>query len=416
MSNKAIELCDRIRHDKSISLAVAWSFNQLAYAIVYPFIPLYLSNERGLPYTVVSWIFPLMGFAVILAPIPCGWMTDKFGRSFMMLFGQLGRGIIFFILAFMVFVNAPFWLFVIFLMLNTAVGVAFQVGSDAYLVDISTEEDRPSYYGKIRIGFNLGWAVGPMLGAFFAKTPFWLFFLMTGLLCVAGTVYTKVSCCTGTVEPAKRSQKEKSQGSILPVIFGNRNFMFYMLGTLFLMCLASQLYSTLSIFSTKIVGVSREALGSIYSLNGAMVLLLQLPVVELLKKWKTPVKLQLVAGTLLYAVGYSLLGFSGGAVAVACAVAIVTFGEIAAQPALYTSIAAETCQDNAGRMFSVYSLMRGIGYSVGPWFGAQLFDNFSSSPIILWCALAGFAVASVIVFIFTEKKSNTNNNIQGVKQ
>ncbi|MBO5990096.1 MAG: MFS transporter, partial [Lentisphaeria bacterium] len=401
-----IELFDRIRHDKSISLAVAWSFNQLAYAIVYPFIPLYLSNERGLPYTLVSWIFPLMGFAVILAPVPCGWMTDKLGRSFMMLFGQLGRGIIFFILAFMVFVNAPFWLFVIFLMLNTAVGVAFQIGSDAYLADISSEEERPSYYGKIRIGFNLGWAVGPMLGAFFAKTPFWLFFFMTGLLCIAGTVYTKVSCCNDIASPVKKIQKEKSSASILPEILGNRNFLLYMAGTLFLMCLASQLYSTLSIFSTTIAGVSRKALGSIYSLNGAMVLLLQLPVVGLLKKWNTPVKLQLVAGTVLYAAGYSLLGFSAGAVAVACAVAIVTLGEIAAQPALYTSIAAETRPDNAGRMFSVYSLMRGIGYSVGPWFGAQLFDN-CKSPLILWGTLAGFAVAAAVVFIFTGKKSNT---------
>lgn len=406
MSSKAIELFDRIRHDKSISLAVAWSFNQLAYAIVYPFIPLYLSNERGLPYTLVSWIFPLMGFAVILAPVPCGWMTDKLGRSFMMLFGQLGRGIIFFILAFMVFVNAPFWLFVIFLMLNTAVGVAFQIGSDAYLADISSEEERPSYYGKIRIGFNLGWAVGPMLGAFFAKTPFWLFFFMTGLLCIAGTVYTKVSCCNDIASPVKKIQKEKSSASILPEILGNRNFLLYMAGTLFLMCLASQLYSTLSIFSTTIAGVSRKALGSIYSLNGAMVLLLQLPVVGLLKKWNTPVKLQLVAGTVLYAAGYSLLGFSAGAVAVACAVAIVTLGEIAAQPALYTSIAAETRPDNAGRMFSVYSLMRGIGYSVGPWFGAQLFDN-CKSPLILWGTLAGFAVAAAVVFIFTGKKSNT---------
>ena len=406
MSSKAIELFDRIRHDKSISLAVAWSFNQLAYAIVYPFIPLYLSNERGLPYTLVSWIFPLMGFAVIIAPVPCGWMTDKLGRSFMMLFGQLGRGIIFFILAFMVFVNAPFWLFVIFLMLNTAVGVAFQIGSDAYLADISSEEERPSYYGKIRIGFNLGWGVGPMLGAFFAKTPFWLFFFMTGLLCIAGTVYTKVSCCNDIASPVKKIQKEKSSASILPEILGNRNFLLYMAGTLFLMCLASQLYSTLSIFSTTIAGVSRKALGSIYSLNGAMVLLLQLPVVGLLKKWNTPVKLQLVAGTVLYAAGYSLLGFSAGAVAVACAVAIVTLGEIAAQPALYTSIAAETRPDNAGRMFSVYSLMRGIGYSVGPWFGAQLFDN-CKSPLILWGTLAGFAVAAAVVFIFTGKKSNT---------
>ncbi len=406
--------CGRLRRDKSISLMVAWAFNQLSYAIVYPFIPLYLSNERGLPYSTVSWIFPLMGIAVMLAPIPCGWMTDKFGRSFMMLFGQLARGLIFFVLAFMVYINSPFWLFVIFLMLNSAVGVAFQVGSDAYLVDISTEEERPSYFGKIRIGYNVGWALGPMLGAFFAKTPFWLFFLMTGLLCLAGTVYTKVSCCDSQVKAAEKKVKNQSSGSILPDIFGNRNFMLYMIGTLFLMCLASQLYSTVSVFSTKVAGVSREALGSIYSLNGGMVLLLQLPIVEMLKKLKTPVLLQLVTGTVIYVIGYTLLGFSVGAVAVACVVAIITLGEITVQPALYTSIAKETRPDNAGRMFSVYSLMRGIGYSVGPWIGAQLYEN-CKSPQLIWGILASFAAVATVAFLFTKQNESTSTMIKDVK-
>ena len=157
---------------KKFTLAAAWSFNQLAYAIVYPFIPLYLSNERGIAYTTVSLIFPLLGLAVILAPIPCGWMTDKWGRNLMMQLGQYGRGLVFLIMALMVYYDAPFWTFAVMLMLNTAVGVAFQVGADAYLADTSTEEERPMYYSWIRMGFNFGWAAGPMMGAFFAQTPF----------------------------------------------------------------------------------------------------------------------------------------------------------------------------------------------------------------------------------------------------
>ena len=67
---------NKIKNDKGITLAAAWSFNQLAYAIVYPFVPLYLAQERGIAYSTVSLIFPLMGLAIILAPLPCGWMTD----------------------------------------------------------------------------------------------------------------------------------------------------------------------------------------------------------------------------------------------------------------------------------------------------------------------------------------------------
>jgi predicted MFS family arabinose efflux permease len=289
----------------------------------------------------------------------------------------------------MVWIEAPFWFFVVLLMINSATGSAFQVGSDAYLIAIAAPEERTGYYSKIRIGYNIGWALGPMLGAFFAKTPFWAFFILTGILCMAGTVYTHFCCCRGKVQNVPRERKAAAvSGSILPMIFGNRRFLLLMLGTLLLMLLASQLYSTMSIFATGKIGISTEALGSIYSLNGFMVLLLQIPLVAMLTKWKVPVVIQLVAGTVLYAAGYFQLGFAVGAMTIAAAVAVLTIGEIMVQPALYTSVSVEANQSNAGRMMSVSSLMRGIGYSVGPWLGGMLFMH--ADKVVLWSVMSWF--------------------------
>ncbi len=409
--NHFLKIFTSIWQDKGIALAAAWSFNQLAYAIIYPFIPIYMCQERGLPYELVSIIFPLLGVAVIVAPVPCGWLTDRFGHGAMMLAGQMLRGGIFFLLAFMVYIRAPFWWFVAALMFNTAVGVAFQVGSDAYLVTASSPEARPGYYSKIRIGYNVGWALGPMIGAFFAKTPFWVFFILTGLLCVAGTFQTWL-CCGCDSGRSGRGEKERTaaegQGSILKDILCNRRFLCLMAGTLFLMLLASQLYSTLSIFSTDEVKISRQALGAIYSLNGTMVLALQIPLTMLLTRLKVPVMLQLISGTLLYTAGYCQLGFAGGAWAVTVAVAVVTLGEIVVQPALYTAVSCEANRNNAGRMMSVSSLMRGIGYSVGPWIGGILYSR--TTPVILWGVLSSFAVAAAVFFGSSDffKKRNSD--------
>ena len=396
--------------DKGISLAVAWGFNQLAYAIVYPFVPIYLCKERGMDYALVSILFPLLGLAVIAAPVPCGWLTDRFGHSLMMLSGQLLRGMIFFVLAFFVYIKAPFWVFVAALMFNTAVGVAFQVGSDAYLANITATDERPGYYSKIRIGYNVGWALGPMMGAFFGKTPFWLFFILTGVLCVVGTIQTWFCCCrryTVAAAANERCKKEVSPG-ILRDIFCNRRFLCLMAGTLFLMLLASQLYSTLSIYSTASVGISSKALGSIYSLNGTMVLLLQIPLVALLKKSRMPIMMQLIIGALLYVFGYFQLGFAAGAWMIAIAVAVVTLGEIVVQPALYTAVSSETTPGNAGRMMSIGSLMRGVGYSAGPWIGGQLYTR--TSGIMTWSVLSSFALLAAISFLFAgNKRQNCEN-------
>lgn len=388
-----------LRNDKGMALAAAWSFNQLAYAIVYPFIPIYLCKERGMDYALVSIIFPLLGLANIVAPVPCGWLTDRFGHQIMMLAGQLLRGVIFFALAFCVYVQAPFWIFAAALMFNTAVGVAFQVGSDAYLTEITTAEQRPGYYSKIRIGYNVGWALGPMMGAFFSKTPFWAFFILTGILCVTGTFYTWFSCCCGNrgLTTGTEQIKDVKSNGVLKDIFHNRRFVFLMLGNLFLMLLASQLYSTLSIYSTSSVGISSKALGSIYSMNGTMVLILQIPLVALLKKIRMPIFMQLISGTLLYVAGYSQLGFAGGALTIALAVAVVTIGEIIVQPAFYTSVSAETRHGNTGKMMSISSLMRGIGYSAGPWIGGQLYIR--TSGIVLWGILGSFAILATVAFL-----------------
>ena len=397
--------------DKGILLAAAWSFNQLSYAIIYPFIPTYMCQERGLPYELVSIIFPLLGVAVILAPVPCGWLTDRFGHTAMMLAGQILRGAVFFLLAFMVYVKASFWLFVAALMFNTAVGVAFQVGSDAYLVQIATPEERPGYYSKIRIGYNVGWALGPMVGAFFADTPFWFFFIITGLLCVVGTVQTWFGCCRNLEKhtPQKKIVEKSESGNIFKEILCNHRFLFLMAGNLFLMLLASQLYSTMSIFSTETVKISRQALGSIYSLNGTMVLALQIPLVALLKRLKAPIMLQLITGTLLYTIGYFQLGFAGGAIAIAIAVVVVTLGEIIVQPALYTAASSEANQGNAGRMMSVSSLMRGIGYSVGPWIGGILYTR--ATPLVLWSVLSSFALISAFFFAGAELVKRKKSSI-----
>lgn len=384
--------------DRGNTLAAAWSFNQLAYAIIYPFIPIYLSAERGIPYSTVGWIFPLLGIAVCCAPIPCGWMTDRWGRSFMMLFGQYSRGVLFFILAVMVFFNAPFWLFCVILMLNTAVGTAFQVGSDAYLSDITTEKERPVYYSKIRVGFNLGWALGPAIGAFFAQTPFWLFFVATGLLCIAGGLFTGYACCrnAGKVLPATPQRPRKKQ-SFLPLLLTNRNLLLILCGVLLLTSLVSQLYSTMSVYSTMRIGISKESLGSIYSLNGFIVLFLQIPVTALVEKTRFSLKTKLLAGVLFYAAGFGLLGFAVNAVHVAIFVTILTFGEILIHPALYAVISNQAVPENAGKIMAANALARGIGYAVGPWFGAQLFEK-TPSNIILWGVLSSFAIASAAVF------------------
>ena len=119
--------------------------------------------------------------------------------------------------------------------------------------------------------------------------------------------------------------------------------------------------------------------------------------------------MQLITGTLLYTIGYFQLGFAGGAIAIAIAVVVVTLGEIIVQPALYTAASSEANQGNAGRMMSVSSLMRGIGYSVGPWIGGILYTR--ATPLVLWSVLSSFAMISAFFFAGAELVKRKKSSI-----
>jgi predicted MFS family arabinose efflux permease len=178
------------------------------------------------------------------------------------------------------------------------------------------------------------------------------------------------------------------------------------------MCLASQLYSTMSIYATNRIGITKTALGSIYSLNGTLVLLLQIPLIALLNRCKMSVPMQLLLGVFLYGSGFAFLGFCSAAWMIACAVALLTLGEIIEHPALFTTVSNETTPVNAGRLMASYSIARGIGYAVGPWFGAQLMAKLSSNAA-LWGILSGFAVTAIIIFAVTASvKSKTPATVQ----
>ena len=108
-------------------------------------------------------------------------------------------------------------------------------------------------------------------------------------------------------------------------------------------------------------------------------------------------------GTILYIAGYFSLSFCVNAYMLAGAVTILTCGEMVMLPSLYTAISSESVPENAGRILAAFALFRGVGYAVGPWFGAQFFQHMSSS-VMLWGALSMFAVTALFFFALSWSK------------
>ena len=106
-------------------------------------------------------------------------------------------------------------------------------------------------------------------------------------------------------------------------------------------------------------------------------------------------------GAGLYIAGYFAMGFCTGAWYMAACVFVLTLGEITVQPGLYSATAKLVTPDMFGRAMAARSLASGLGYAIGPWFGAIVYARWSSSPVLLWGILAGFGLAAAIGFFRT---------------
>jgi len=386
-----------LRHQDT-TLAVAWCINSLAYSIVYPFLLIYLHSNRGLPMSQVGLIFPLMAIGTIVGPPLSGIIVDHFGRRRLLFSSALGRGGIFLLLTLAAMTDGPFWIFAFLLAFSSMLGTFFQIAADAYLSDITEPAQRPHAYSKIRVGTNIGWTLGPALGAFLSAAPFACLFGLTGVFCMLCAFFVYKTCPESHHKTQHRETGNFSFGRML----GHHEFMVVIGLNLLLMLLVTQLFTTLSVYASQTVGISKTWLGIIYSVNGLTIVLTQVFLTRVLDQFKVDHYLRLCLGAVMYVIGYFLMAFISTPIQMMVLVATLTIGEVIVQPALYAVVSHLAPADGRGRYMGMLGLIRGLGFALGPYLGALLFQQWSGHPVLLWgsLSLAGLLAAAGFVGVW----------------
>ena len=386
----------KILKSRNNALAASWMISSIAYSIIYPFIPVYLYQTRNIPMEQAGLIFPIMASASIFVPPLAGWLSDHFPRTNLMRIGQGGRAFFFFLLALMIHLEAPFWLFCIIFFLNSGTGVIFENSADAYLSSFTTREERPHAYSKIRIGINIGWALGPAAGAFLASWPYEWLFIITACICIGSERFIRYILPETKREPAAPVLKPLTQEKVS--LWKDHYILAVLAGVFLLVMLSAQLYSVLSVYATQVVGLSRRELGFVYFFNGFTIILGQIPVTALMGKLKIHQNWRLVMGAGFYFAGYFYLGFAKSFFDVVCSVIVLTLGELIVQVAIYAVITAAAPPEKVGRYLSGWVFVRGVGAALGPYVGSLLFARLTGAPILLWVILSSFGAAAGTVF------------------
>jgi MFS family permease len=153
-----------------------------------------------------------------------------------------------------------------------------------------------------------------------------------------------------------------------------------------------QIASTYGLYVTQL-GFSAATYGVLVSLNGAMVVLVELPLTTITRRFP-PARI-IALGYLVIGAGFALNCFAHTVPMLALCMIIFTFGEMLTMPMASAYIANLAPAHMRGRYLGVSALTWSLALIVGPGLGMKL---FTCNPNLYWlsCAAMGLIAAGII--------------------
>ena len=266
---------------------------------------------------------------------------------------------------------------------------AYRPASAALLADLTTAGDRVTAFAMYRLAINLGFTVGPAAAGLLAEHSFtWLFVGDA----VTSIVYGIVALLAFP-EGRRVRRHEERRGEGLRTIAHDRGFLVFLVASTLGALVYMQSSATFPL-AVQDAGLSLAFYGALVSLNGIVIVLVELPLTTVTRRFPAPPVIAL--GFLLVGVGFALTGVADSAVALAVTVSIWTLGEIVNAPVASAYVADLSPERLRGRYQGAWSFTWGLGLVLGPSVGTAL---YAWRPGALWlgCLVLGILSAGLML-------------------
>jgi Arabinose efflux permease len=377
------------RYDRQFWILISGALiNSFGFSLVYPFISLYLYLHRGIPMTSVGLLLLVSALVGMLFQVIGGELSDRIGRKAVLVSGLIINIIGFGLLTIAILGDAGYFEFLALMcILESAIGF-YRSMPGIMIADTVPAGDRNGAFSLLRIGWNLGFALGPLLGGVLAMYSYAILF---GMAAVASGVYLMIVFFLIRDTKPKMASAAKDAG--YGEVWRDRTFLLFCGIAVLIALVYAQIFSTFSTYSGSYGRISAAEVGLLFSMNGFMIAALQYPIARYLERFR--ITTSLILGTLFYAVGYGAVGFCAGFWPLAGCMLLITMGEIVYSPSSMNIVSRMAKLEVRGRYMSMADMMVSGGFAFGPAVGGFLMDKYTGSIETMWMMLGGLLIACV---------------------
>ena len=379
----------------------------IGFGLVLPLLPFYAREFAATP-VVIGLLYSIYSVAQLFFSPIWGSLSDRIGRRPIMLLSTAGA-----VAAYIIFGLAGS-LFVLFLSRLVAGVMGGNIATaQAYIADVTTDEDRAKGMGLIGAAFGIGFVLGPALAsglihpgfqawvdaAGFQQLAGWMeahrfglpgFFAAFLSLCsflmvlffLPETVDRTGSLKSGSQPQAESRPKTAARPSVfMPAFWKNLSAqqktgggsLILLLVALFLLSFGqASLYSAFPLFAESMLDMTPEQVGIQFFYIGLIAVVVQGGLIRPLSRWFPETGL-FFTGNILMTLGLGAIALSQTVSMLTVFLGIMALGHSLNLPTINSLISKEAGTESYGSMMGIAQGLSGLGRAIGPTWGGFLY-------------------------------------------
>jgi MFS family permease len=356
------------------------------FAAVMPFLAMHLAVVRQIPVLKIGILWTVVGVCSSVTQWVSGQIADRIGRRRVMLAAMMVRSLNLAALGYAIGSNASFGTIGALCLVNGAMRAFYDPAASAVVASLVAPEERVAAFSLHRVGSSIGWAAGPLTATLSSGFSYQTLFYV-------GAPLTLMAALAVATIPETRPEGPPAKLRLPSLVWSNhdRTFLRFLAATFAFYLLQTQMYHIMSIYAAKYLGLDRAQVGTLFVLNGLLVVLIQLPAVRYIRHVGT--RGALLLGSLGYSIAYTGCSVANGYLPLLACVALVTLSEIVAVPAQQATVTELAPRDRVSSYAGMYGLVQGAAQTAGPILGTCLIELVSPRGAWVLLALIGLLAA-----------------------
>ncbi|MGL5112333.1 MAG: MFS transporter [Flavobacterium sp.] len=375
---------------KEIWILTLITFINRAGTMVIPFLSKYMKENLEFSYSQIGWVMVFFGVGSIIGTWLSGKLSDKIGFYKVMVFSLFASGVVFILLHY----AKTFEEMCVGILILTTIADMFRPAMLVCLKTFTTKENRASAYSLTRAAVNLGFLFGPVLGGLIImQSGYEFIFYADGATCILAIIVFVLFVKEKQL-PLKNSIDGVKFKNIS--VMKDKPFMLHLVICLITGILFFQIFTTLPLYHKEQFNMSEFDSGLLLSLNGLLILLFELPIVNYVSKSKINNHSVIFVGLVLMATSFLFLLYPWEGMLIPMML-FMTCGVMLTFPFANSFAMERSYEQREGKYMAAFTMSYSFAHILSAKTGMEIIQNSGYESNWIFMSVLGL-IGSMLVF------------------